>query len=413
MLPQQAGAEFAYAGAEIAQHVFIAVGDDLDAARVAAKGAAHRKRQRVVDEGIDRLRRIECTPARRKQCVADLAAYRLLAQRCRQRAAGAPEAHAQGRLWLGPRIGLRHGWVRLYRRLPGGAGFLDRREDRDEMREPADREDLVHDRVEPGRRQPPLSRLLPRGGHQRAQPGARNIFDPGKINDDVGGAGGDGGKQPRLKLAAREVVDAPDRSQYQDVRLAPLADIHGSPRRIGARTALSGVWPREARSAVGPAANREKIAKYAGGSPYCLTWSKSRRRKPAHGLYDHPYDGAHRGGGARPRPDNADRRGDAGRPEPRFFRSPRAGDPRSKIRAAAIHRGGGALRRASAARQKGAARPRLPANVLCFKRADGTRQTLHLGRDVSYRSLQSSGAAQGDDAVSGLAAEHRRRHPVR
>src|ERR1700738_4814801 len=100
MLPQQAGAEFASTGAEITQHVFIAAGDDLDAARVAAKGAAHRKRQRVVDKGIDRFRRIECAPARREQRIADLAAYCLLTQRRRQRAASTPEAHAQRGLWL-------------------------------------------------------------------------------------------------------------------------------------------------------------------------------------------------------------------------------------------------------------------------------------------------------------------------
>src|SRR6266851_3199032 len=126
MLAQQAGAEFTYTSAEITQYVFIAAGDDLDAARVAAKGAAHRKRQRVVDEGIDRLRRIECAPPRRKQRIPDLAAYRLLTQRRRQRAAGAPEAHAQRCRRLGLRIGVRHGWVRLHWRLPGGAGFLDR-----------------------------------------------------------------------------------------------------------------------------------------------------------------------------------------------------------------------------------------------------------------------------------------------
>src|ERR1700687_4419096 len=104
MLPQQAGAEFAYPGAEITQHVFIAAGNDLDAARIAAKGAAHRKRQRVVDEGIDRLWRLERAPSPRKQRITDLAASRLLRQRRRQRAAGTPEAHAQRRLWLGHRI---------------------------------------------------------------------------------------------------------------------------------------------------------------------------------------------------------------------------------------------------------------------------------------------------------------------
>jgi hypothetical protein len=36
----------------------------------------------------------------------------------------------------------------MCRRVPGGARFLDRREDRHEMPEPANRKDLVHDRVE-------------------------------------------------------------------------------------------------------------------------------------------------------------------------------------------------------------------------------------------------------------------------
>jgi hypothetical protein len=83
------------------------------------------------------------------------------------------------------------------------------------MREPADREDLAHDRMETGDGEPALLRFQPRGGHQRPQAGAGNVFDPEKVNDDVRGA--DGGEQPRLELAAREIVDAPDRSQYQDV----------------------------------------------------------------------------------------------------------------------------------------------------------------------------------------------------
>src|SRR5689334_3247014 len=95
------------------------------------------------------------------------------------------------------------------------------------MRKPADREDLAHDRMETGDGEPALLRLQPRGGHQRPQTGARYVFDPGKINDYVGGAGTHSSEQPRLKIGAREIVDAPDWSQYQDVGLAPLADIHG------------------------------------------------------------------------------------------------------------------------------------------------------------------------------------------
>jgi hypothetical protein len=45
----------------------------------------------------------------------------------------------------------------MRRRASGGARFLDRREDRHEMREPADRKDLVHDRVEANDCGPPRS----------------------------------------------------------------------------------------------------------------------------------------------------------------------------------------------------------------------------------------------------------------
>ncbi len=180
---------------------------------------------RAVYEGIDRLLGLERVPASGEQRIADLGADRPLPQRCRQRAAGAPKADTQrsGRFGLG--IGNRPLGAR--RRLPGSARFLDGGEDRDDMREPADREDLAHDRMETGDAKPTLFRLQPRGSHQRPQTGARDVFDSGKVNDDVRGAGADGGEQPRLKLGAREIVDASDRSQYQDVCLAPLADIHG------------------------------------------------------------------------------------------------------------------------------------------------------------------------------------------
>jgi len=41
--------------------------------------------------------------------------------------------------------------------------------------------------------------------------------------------------------------------------------------------------------------------------------------------------------------------------------------------------GGTTLRRTAAARQEGAARPRLSADVLCLERADGAGQALYLG----------------------------------
>src|SRR6516225_10639657 len=158
MLGEDMVAEFAYTAAEVAQYVFVAAGDDLEAASVAAEGTAHRKGQRMVDEGVDRLRRLERPPARCEQRLADLPAHRPLPQRGRQRASGPPETHPQRsrRLGLDARHRRRLG---LYRRLPGSARFLDPREDRDELRETADREDLVYHCVETGDREPPLGLL--------------------------------------------------------------------------------------------------------------------------------------------------------------------------------------------------------------------------------------------------------------
>src|SRR5262249_1878393 len=41
MLPQHVIADLAYSSAEIAQHIFITAGDELDAAGIAAESAAH------------------------------------------------------------------------------------------------------------------------------------------------------------------------------------------------------------------------------------------------------------------------------------------------------------------------------------------------------------------------------------
>src|SRR6516164_1776846 len=104
------------------------------------------------------------------------------------------------------------------------------------MRKPANRKDLANDRVETGDGELSLLRLPPGGGHQRPQTGARNVFDRGKIDDDVVSGGSSGREQPGLKLGASEIVDASDRPQNKDVGLAPLADLHGNlPTHSGAR----------------------------------------------------------------------------------------------------------------------------------------------------------------------------------
>ena len=84
MIAQNTIAELAYTAAEIAQYVFIAAGDNFDAAGVATVGAANRKGQCAVDEVVNRLRRVEGPAARREQRIPDLAAYRRFLQRRRQ-----------------------------------------------------------------------------------------------------------------------------------------------------------------------------------------------------------------------------------------------------------------------------------------------------------------------------------------
>src|SRR5208283_5446383 len=87
-------AEFANAGAEIAQDIFLAAGDQLDATGVAAEGSAHREGKFAVDEGIDRLRSFERTAARSEKGAADFRAHPIVTQRGRERAAAAPEVNA-------------------------------------------------------------------------------------------------------------------------------------------------------------------------------------------------------------------------------------------------------------------------------------------------------------------------------
>src|SRR6266481_3074434 len=163
-------------------------------------------------------------PARGNERIADLGADRPLPQRRRERAAGAPKTEAQRPRRSG--LSLRNRRLGSRRRLPGSARFLHGGEDRHYMREPANRKDLAYNRVETSDGEPPFLRLRSRGGHQRPQPGARYVFDCREIDDDVVGTGSSGGQQPRLKLAAGEIVDASDRPQDQNVCLASLADLH-------------------------------------------------------------------------------------------------------------------------------------------------------------------------------------------
>src|SRR6266446_2987420 len=64
-------AKLAHPGAEIADEIFVPAGDDLDAAGVAAKGAADREGQVAVDKAVDRLGGSEAAAARGEQRVAD------------------------------------------------------------------------------------------------------------------------------------------------------------------------------------------------------------------------------------------------------------------------------------------------------------------------------------------------------
>src|SRR6516164_6439357 len=206
----------------------------------------------MVDEGVDRPWCVEGPPARREQRIPDLAADHVLSQRRRQRAPGAPEAHAQWCVWFRLEAIALIGWLWRRRPVPGRARLLDRREDRDEMREPADRKDLMHHCVETSHAEPPVLRFPARGDHQSLQSAARNIFDSGKVDDDILGVGTDGGEQPPPKLGARAVVDPPYRSQDQEARLAPLPDLQPSLHRIGKADVLTNTILTEGAHGLGP-----------------------------------------------------------------------------------------------------------------------------------------------------------------
>ena len=99
--------------------------------------------------------------------------------------------------------------------------------------------------------------------------------------------------------------------------------------------------------------------------------------------------------------------------EPRFCRPSSAGDPRPGVHPAAIHCGGPGFRRA------------VPAMTSARCTFLATRRIYYVSNEQpcpasatsparpSHRPLQSSDTAQGDDAVPGVAAEPRRRHPIR
>src|SRR5580693_4948498 len=93
-------------------------------------------------------------PASGEQRIADLGTDRPLPQWCRQRAAGAPKADTQRPDRFGFGTGDRPLGSR--RGFPGSARFLDGGENRDDMREPADRKNLAHNRMETGDGRPAL-----------------------------------------------------------------------------------------------------------------------------------------------------------------------------------------------------------------------------------------------------------------
>src|SRR4029077_7083336 len=75
-------AEFADPGAQVAQEMLVPAGSDLDAARIAAKGAADREWQLALDKPVDRLRGAELAAASGEERVTDFRAHSMVPERC-------------------------------------------------------------------------------------------------------------------------------------------------------------------------------------------------------------------------------------------------------------------------------------------------------------------------------------------
>ena len=212
VLGQHAVAELANPGAEIAQHVFVAAGLDLDAGGVAAKGAGYRERQLAVDKRVDGVRSGQAALARRQQRLADFRPHRLASDRGGQRAPRAPEIDAERRGVLYRRL---RRLLRLRRRLPCGDGVLGRAEHRQHMVKAGDGEQLAQEVVQPDHGHAAVFRLAPRRRHQRAEPRARDVLDLRQIDDEIAGAARHRGDQLGLKRLAGLVVDAPAGMEYE------------------------------------------------------------------------------------------------------------------------------------------------------------------------------------------------------
>ena len=154
-----------------------------------------------------------------EQGVVQFAAHAGDTKRGWQRAAAAPEMDSQRR----------RGSRRARRRAACGDRSLHGIENRDHLGEAADRENLFNDTVESGDGDPALFWFRFRRRHQRAQSGAGDIRDLGKIDDDIGGAGARRDQQPILKRRSRQVVDAPDRPQHKKTVATPFTDFHAPP----------------------------------------------------------------------------------------------------------------------------------------------------------------------------------------
>ena len=165
----------------VEQHEPVATGIEFHAGRIAAVGAAAAERQRL-NEDARLVHAVEpgagAGHQRRGQLVAELAD----AQRRRQRAARAPEAHGD-RVALSRRLHRARARRvdrierRIHRVLHAGVAGKDRVE-------AADLQDLGHHRPQRRQRQRhPTCARLARGDHQHPQAGAGDVFHAAEIHD--------------------------------------------------------------------------------------------------------------------------------------------------------------------------------------------------------------------------------------